>query len=790
MNPRVVELVLKRCLGHREGETLCVVADTPMAMLGRAFADAAIRMGIETAFVTMAPRQGDGEEPPAAVSAALESSALGLLLTSMSLSHTEARRRASGRGSRIASMPGADGSRLERLLDIDYADLADRCRRLADLLRAARQLRLTSDAGTDLTCELGAAAYFLDAGRFDAPGAFGNLPAGEVCFAPAEGKANGVAVIDGSLAQLGRLPEPIRLVVRDGRAVEVSHPGLRSMLERAGPAAFVVAEIGFGMNLRARVVGNVLEDEKAAGTAHVALGDNVSFGGTNRVALHLDGVLLRPRVLLDGRQVPPGDLGWPDPAAPDEAAAFPPLLSVGPDDIEAYRLLFEHSNDAQYILDLETQQFIEVNARFEQLTGYYRQELLQPALRAGMLIARESLPTYQRKVQNRRSVTSERYDLRILSKAGDKLPVEISVKRISLNGREVVIGTVHDLTERKKIEQELWLKIEDLGNANNRIFALTEKIKPVPLLMSQVLDIADENELIARTAQLLGDRQGLAFPGVEIYLVSGDVLELRHPPPARSGRRHRLDSSHRLVQALHAGVPQIAARSALLPLKGRERTLGLLALDLDPKVVDLLAGNEQVLKAFHDLLVTLANILGLRLDNLRLYKTVQLQSILDDLTGVFNRRHFAAKLADEIQRSRRYGRELSLMMIDIDHFKTVNDTHGHKQGDCVLAELGKILRDQTRDVDILCRYGGDEFAILLPETPKDGAAAKAELLRMSVKGYRFTNLEEPDRPLTLTLSIGVAGYRLEWRSGEDLLRWADEALYKAKREGRDRIVAV
>jgi diguanylate cyclase (GGDEF)-like protein/PAS domain S-box-containing protein len=790
MNPRVVELVLKRCLGHREGETLCVVADTPMAALGRAFADAAMRMGVETTLVTMAPRATDGEEPPPAVAAALERSVVGLLLTSRSLSHTQARRNATQRGVRIASMPGADGSRLERVLDIDYAELQRRCRKAADLLAGAKRLRLVTAAGTDLEVDITGRYPCLDNGVFDAPGAFGNLPAGEVCLAPLEGKGRGTVVIDGSLAGLGRLAEPVRLVIRDGRAVEVSHAGLRATLERAGPGAFVLAEIGLGMNPRAQVSGNVLEDEKAKWTAHVALGDNVGFGGTNRSPVHIDGVMLRPTVIIDDRPVSPEELGWSEPAGAVEAAPVPPLLSVGPEDLEAYRLLFEHSNDAQYVLDLDTQLFIEVNARFEQLTGYSRSELLNPALRAPMLVARESLPTYERKHQDRSALVSERFDLRLAGKGGERTPVEISVKKIAINGRDVVIGAVRDLTERKKIEQELWQKIEDLGNANNRIFALTEKIKQVPLLMSQLLDVADEEEMLARAGRILSERQGLAFAQVEVFLVEGDVLELRYASHAKTARRHRLDSSHRLVQILQGGAPEITARGASLPLKGRDRTLGVLAVEFAPKAVDILAGNEQVLKGFHDLLVTLANLLGLRIDNLRLYEAVRMQSIVDELTGVFNRRHFVARLADEVHRARRYGRDLSLMMIDLDYFKAINDTLGHKQGDSVLTEIGRVLRAQTREVDVLSRYGGDEFALLLPETTREKAAAKAEQLRDAVKKHPFANLAKPAQPLTLSLSIGVTSYRPEWKSDEDILRWADEALYTAKREGRDRVSVV
>lgn len=804
-------LVLKGCLGHRPGETLCVVSDDAMAELAASFVAAATRLGIETATVTMSPRQTDGEEPPAPVAAALESAHVAVILTAKSLTHTQARRRASERGARIASMPGADGSRLERLLDIDYAELGRRCWKVAERLGRGKRLRVTSAAGTDLECAIEGRAPCLDTGVFDSAGAFGNLPAGEVCVAPLEGTVNGIAVIDGSMAGLGRLPEPLRLVVRDGRVVDTNSPALRAMLGKAGPQAFLLGEIGIGLNPRAEVVGNVLEDEKAIGTAHVALGDNLSFGGANQVPLHLDGVLVRPRVFVDGVELTPEDLGWvvrdgagsaagspaptalPPAAAPSEqvhgASGAPPPAGVGAGDSQAYHLLFQHSNDAQYVLDLETQAFVEVNARFEQLTGYSREELLDPAMRVSKLIARESRTTYERKIQDRRTVTSERYDLRMLCKNGDKRPVEISVKKITLGSREVIIGAVRDLTERKRFEQELWQRIEELGNANKRIYALTEKIRPVPTVASQLLHVTDEEDLFARAAKLLCERQGLAYLQVDFYLVQGDVLELRYSTHLRGTKRHRLDSSHRLTQVLQGGH-DITARGAALPLKGRDRNLGVLAIEFDPKEVELLSGNEQALKGYHDLLVTLSNVVGLLIDNLRLYEKVRVQSIVDELTGVYNRRFFDTKFVDEVHRARRYARELSMMMIDLDNFKAINDSLGHKQGDIVLAEAAKIFRGQTRDVDIVCRYGGDEFAVLMPETAKENAAAKAEQLRDAVKKHPFPNLKEPGRPLTVSLSIGVTSFKADSKSDEDILRSADEALYTAKREGRDRVAVL
>jgi diguanylate cyclase (GGDEF)-like protein len=176
-------------------------------------------------------------------------------------------------------------------------------------------------------------------------------------------------------------------------------------------------------------------------------------------------------------------------------------------------------------------------------------------------------------------------------------------------------------------------------------------------------------------------------------------------------------------------------------------------------------------------------------DNLHLYETVRRQSIVDHLTGCYNRRYFDQKLADEINRASRYGRDLSLVLIDIDHFKEINDRMSYKQGDLVLVEAARVFRTHTREVDMVCRYGGDEFAILMPETSYENALAKAENLRQVVRSSAFSNAQDASTPLRLTLSIGVTGYHTGIRTSDELLRAVDEAVHTAKRSGRDTVCA-
>lgn len=161
------------------------------------------------------------------------------------------------------------------------------------------------------------------------------------------------------------------------------------------------------------------------------------------------------------------------------------------------------------------------------------------------------------------------------------------------------------------------------------------------------------------------------------------------------------------------------------------------------------------------------------------------QAIRDPLTGLFNRRHFLETLHRELARARREGQPLSLALIDIDHFKEVNDAWGHDSGDRVLADFGTFLLENTRDTDFACRYGGEEFIVLLPAATGSAASARADAWRLALQQLRVAH---SGQDLALTISIGVAEYPTHALTADDLIRLADVALYQAKREGRDRVV--
>jgi diguanylate cyclase (GGDEF)-like protein len=182
----------------------------------------------------------------------------------------------------------------------------------------------------------------------------------------------------------------------------------------------------------------------------------------------------------------------------------------------------------------------------------------------------------------------------------------------------------------------------------------------------------------------------------------------------------------------------------------------------------------------------LASQASVALDNARLHDIVQRQAITDDLTGLVNRRRFIEALDAEIERARQFGSALAIVLADLDNFKQVNDEFGHHGGDIVLRAFADLIRSHVRDVDVSGRIGGEEFAIVLPETDRAGAARVAERMRHSLNSVPVAISDEAS--IHAACSFGVAELR-NGQSGDDLLRDADAALYRAKDEGKNRVVA-
>lgn len=183
-----------------------------------------------------------------------------------------------------------------------------------------------------------------------------------------------------------------------------------------------------------------------------------------------------------------------------------------------------------------------------------------------------------------------------------------------------------------------------------------------------------------------------------------------------------------------------------------------------------------------------ASELVVAVENSRLYRLTKRLAITDELTDLFNYRYLQQRLDDELGRAERYNKRLSLIMLDLDDFKRINDNEGHLVGDSVLFEVGQLLKSTVREVDVVARYGGEEFTVILPETDASGAFIVAEKIREAISMHRFLD-SEGARTIHLTASIGLSSYPVHSHDKESLMRSADDAVYHAKGTGKDRVRA-
>ena len=294
------------CFGVKGGESVVIVVDTlTPPSIGASLFESARNIGCEVMLMTMQPRSHHGEEPPKAVAEAMLKADVVIAPTTLSLTHTQARITACRAGARIASMPGIT----EKMMNT--GGITANCGMLYDIaqkwnqrLGNVREVRVVSDAGTDIVFDLEGCTWMMDTGLCHAKGCSSNLPAGEMYIAPKD--ANGVYVVDGSLSGFGLLDSPLEINVRNRYVTSIKGEyarKLETVLEKVGEKARNIAELGIGINPEARLIGNVLEDEKVGGTVHIALGDNSCFGGDVIAGIHLDGIIKKPVLFLDGKKI-------------------------------------------------------------------------------------------------------------------------------------------------------------------------------------------------------------------------------------------------------------------------------------------------------------------------------------------------------------------------------------------------------------------------------------------------------------------------------------------------------
>jgi len=296
-------IAVETCMSVKSGERVLIVTDPPRRKIAEALLEAVRIVGGKTMLICMPTGTKHGEEPPKLVADAMRTADVVFAPTPYSLTHTQARLHACKAGARVATMPMITEDMMRRgAMLADYNQVRKLTLKVAKVLDKASEVEVRTRAGTHLTFGIRGRRAHSDTGIFHKPGDFGNLPAGEAFIAPLEGTADGRVIVDGSMVDA--LHGGIELGVKKGKAIEIlgKHSRkLTKMLDKVGKRAYNLAEFGIGTNPKARLIGNVLEDEKVMRTCHIALGDNSTFGGKVRAGIHVDGILLKPTVRLDGK---------------------------------------------------------------------------------------------------------------------------------------------------------------------------------------------------------------------------------------------------------------------------------------------------------------------------------------------------------------------------------------------------------------------------------------------------------------------------------------------------------
>lgn len=350
-----------------------------------------------------------------------------------------------------------------------------------------------------------------------------------------------------------------------------------------------------------------------------------------------------------------------------------------------------------------------------------------------------------------------------------------------------------DITKRRQAEAGLQTVNQELTSWINQLEQRNQEIK----LLSETSEVLQACLTVDEAYKAIAYLLPPLFPHISgrIYIInastnlveavstwgnattSNNLFGLDDCWALRRGRMHLMvdvNLSGLLCKHIQDSKP---VEYCCVPMMAQGESLGILYL----------ASEEvgQLTEVKQRLAVTVAEQVSLALANLKLREQLKTQSIQDPLTGLFNRRYLETTLERELERAKRNQQPLSLVMVDVDHFKSFNDTFGHEAGDAVLRELGQLLQQAIRGSDFACRYGGEELTIVMPGAALEVTVARAELLRQELRRLR---LDYRGQSLgAISISLGVASFPMHGLTGDAVLRAADSALYVAKKSGRDRV---
>jgi diguanylate cyclase (GGDEF)-like protein/PAS domain S-box-containing protein len=441
------------------------------------------------------------------------------------------------------------------------------------------------------------------------------------------------------------------------------------------------------------------------------------------------------------------------------------------------------------------------NDAFERLFQFRRSELVGKELEA--LIVPDQTEDADELASQTLSAPGAQPYVRRMRKDGSVLDVEIQAVPLKLDGRiRGSFGIYKDVSEQ--------IKAADMAKAHSE--SLNQLVGELQLRTTQMTLLNEMSDLLQCCGSrdeayvVVGQCARKLFPmatsgALFVFRSSRNVLETvatwgmgnatessTAPDDCwalRRGRSNWSESPDGGIICSHIKHP-IAASYLCVPLAAQGDALGILHLQYDRSestrgtvIFETLQESQQRLAA------SVASQIALSLASLNLRETLRDQSIRDPLTGLFNRRFMQESLDRELLRAKRKGHALTVLFLDLDHFKRFNDAFGHDAGDLVLRSMAEVFRQAFRGDDVVCRYGGEEFAVILPESSANDAVQRANELRLEAKKLL---LRHQGRTLdTVTVSVGVAAFPEHGSTAEDLLRVADQGLYQSKADGRDRV---
>jgi diguanylate cyclase (GGDEF)-like protein/PAS domain S-box-containing protein len=455
-----------------------------------------------------------------------------------------------------------------------------------------------------------------------------------------------------------------------------------------------------------------------------------------------------------------------------------------------YRRLFETAQDGILMLDADTRKITEANPFIVELLGYNRPDLLgQELWEIGLL---KDVNASQQAFRELREKGYIRYEnLPLQTKDGRSREVEFVSNVYVENGHQVIQCNIRDITARKQIQDRL-------HKANDELTALVAELQRRD---AEMLTLNRMHELLQSCTTREEAYKVIALVAGELFTGQSGCLAILHAsnaylePVASWGNEAsvepvfsledcwalRRDQLHEVTDPqvgllCRHFVDQPRTVYVCVPLTVQGETLGVLC------VIGTAAWGGEHQTGHQRLAVAVGAAIKMSLFNLKLQEKLREQAIRDPLTGLLNRRFLEETLARDVYRAQRRNSPLCVVMLDLDDFKRFNDTFGHDAGDSLLRDVGRGMREILRKSDISCRYGGDEFVLVLPDSSLADTQKRMEQICAMVK-----EIQSGDRPGTMTLSAGIAQAGAQaWDHGE-LLRAADKALYAAKAAGRGRV---